>query len=213
MFVQGGSEINVPTGKKQFLCNQRSFYITISGFIEERFINSPWKFLWKRVISSKTTAGELVYSLFWNFAEEKIVACYVPDPLTSSFIKNWNICLSLSKSMFKVSTANFQTSSNSFCENPMALLIETWGSWSHNYYLQDMLQLFDVLWLRMKCLVVFKHTCSSPDLSIKRIKVWWVWWPFIFVSEFTTVGGNKVLYEPTLPCEQLHCPAGMKSGR
>ena len=31
----------------------------------------------------------------------------------------------------------------------------------------------DGIWLGLKCLVAFKH--SSPDMVIKRIKVWWVW--------------------------------------
>jgi len=32
-------------------------------------------------------------------------------------------------------------------------------------------------WLGLKCLVSFKH--SFPNMVIKRIKVWWVWWPFV----------------------------------
>ena len=38
------------------------------------------------------------------------------------------------------------------------------------YCLQDILQLVDGIWLGLKCLVAFKH--SSPDMVIKRIKVW-----------------------------------------
>jgi len=37
------------------------------------------------------------------------------------------------------------------------------------YYLQDILQLADGIWLGLKCLVAFKH--RSPDMAIKRIKV------------------------------------------
>ena len=47
------------------------------------------------------------------------------------------------------------------------------------YCLQDVLQLVDGIWLGLKCLVAFKH--SSPDMVIKRIKVWWVWWPFFII--------------------------------
>jgi len=37
--------------------------------------------------------------------------------------------------------------------------------------LQDFLQLVDGIWLaKLKCLVAFKN--SSPDMVIKRIKVW-----------------------------------------
>ena len=39
----------------------------------------------------------------------------------------------------------------------------------------------DGIWLGLKCLVAFKH--SSPDMVIKRIKVWWVWWPFIIIIQ------------------------------
>ena len=92
--------------------------------------------------------------------------------------------------MFKVFTLSFQTSSNSFCEAHLGLV-----DWDLRqlvpYYMQDVLQLFDVLWLGMKYLVAFRH--SSPDMIIKRFKVWWVWWPFIFVNEFTAVGGKKLL--------------------
>ena len=42
-------------------------------------------------------------------------------------------------------------------------------------------------WLGLTCLVAFKH--SSPDMIIKRIKVWW---PFVFSDEVTAVGGNPV---------------------
>src|ERR1700733_9531130 len=41
-------------------------------------------------------------------------------------------------------------------------------------------------WDELSCSI--KH--SSPDMVIKRVKVWW---PFIFANEFTAVGGNKVL--------------------
>jgi len=43
---------------------------------------------------------------------------------------------------------------------------------SISYCLQDFLQLVDgrPIWLGLKCLVAFKH--SSPDMVIKRIKVW-----------------------------------------
>jgi len=49
------------------------------------------------------------------------------------------------------------------------------------YCLQDSLQLVDGIWLGLKCLVVFKH--SSPDMIIKGIKVWWVWWPFFIIIQ------------------------------
>jgi len=30
-------------------------------------------------------------------------------------------------------------------------------------------------------------------MIIKRVEVWRAWWPFVFVNEFTAVGGKKVL--------------------
>jgi len=59
------------------------------------------------------------------------------------------------------------------------------------YWLQDFLQLVDGIWLGLKCFVAFKH--SSPDMTVKRVEVWWVWWPFIFSDEVTAVDINLVL--------------------
>jgi len=43
--MQGGSEVNAPTARQQFLCNHGSFDIKIAGFMGERFIDNPLKFL------------------------------------------------------------------------------------------------------------------------------------------------------------------------
>ena len=39
------------------------------------------------------------------------------------------------------------------------------------------------LWLGMKCLVVFKH--NSPDVIMRRVNVWRLWWPFTLANKFT----------------------------
>jgi len=97
---------------------------------------------------------------------------------------------SLFEDVFKVSAPSFHTSSKSFnkahdghVDGVLWQIIP--------YCLQDFLQLVDGIWLGLKCLVAFKH--SSPDMVIKRIKVWWVRWPFLFSDEVTAVGGNPVL--------------------
>jgi len=47
--------------------------------------------------------------------------------------------------------------------------------------------------------------CSVQD--IKRVNVQQVWWPFIFGNKFTAAGGKRSLKQ-TLPCDQVHHPAG-----
>jgi len=97
---------------------------------------------------------------------------------------------SLFQDVFKVFAPSFHTSSKSFYKAQYGLVDGV--LWQIiPYCLQDFLQLVDGSWLWLKCLVAFKH--SFPDLVIKRIKVWWVWWPFVFSDEVTAVGGNPVL--------------------
>ena len=86
---------------------------------------------------------------------------------------------SLFEDVFKVSAPSFHTSSKSFNKAHDGLVDGVlWKIIS--YCLQDFLQLVDGIWLGLKCLVTFKH--SSPDMVIKRIKVWWVRWPFVWVD-------------------------------
>ena len=59
-------------------------------------------------------------------------------------------------------------------------------------------------WLGLKCLVAFKH--SFPDMVIKRIKVWWVWWSFVFSDSHCSWWQSS--FEPASPCEQVLRPAG-----
>jgi len=81
---------------------------------------------------------------------------------------------SLFQDVFKVSAPSFHTSWKSFDKAQYGLVDGV--LWQIiTYCLQDILQLVDGIWLGLKCLVAFKH--SSPD--IKRIKVWWVYWPFV----------------------------------
>ena len=99
---------------------------------------------------------------------------------------------SLFQNVFKVSAPSFLTSSKPFYKAQYGLVDGV--LWQIiPYCLQDFLQLVDGIWLGLKCLVAFKH--SSPDIVIKRIKVWWVWWSFIFSDEVTAVGGNPVLIQ------------------
>jgi len=96
---------------------------------------------------------------------------------------------SLFEDVFKVSTPYFHISLKSFDKAQYGLVDGV--LWQIiPYCLQDFLPLVDGIWLGLKCLVTFKH--SSPDMLINRIKVWWVWWPFIFSDEVTAVGGNPV---------------------
>jgi len=97
---------------------------------------------------------------------------------------------SLFENVFKVSAPSFHTSSKNF-DNAQYGLVDGVLWQIIPYCLQDFLQLVDDIWLGSKCLVTFKH--SSPDMIIKRIKVWWVRWPFVFYNEVTAVGGNPVL--------------------
>jgi len=98
---------------------------------------------------------------------------------------------SLFQDVFKVSAPTFHISSNSFYKAQYGLIDRV--LWQIiPYCLQDFLQLVDCIWLGLKCLVGFTH--SSPDIVIKRIKVWWVWLPFVFSDEVTAVGGNPVSF-------------------
>jgi len=85
----------------------------------------------------------------------------------------------------------FDTSSTSFCE------VQCGGPcWLSSVAASPILtarlpSFISVLWLGIKCLVVFKH--NSPDVIIKTVNVWRVWWSFVFANKFTAVGGNPVL--------------------
>ena len=80
-----------------------------------------------------------------------------------------NLQNSLFQDVFKVSAPSFHTSSKSFYKAQYGLVDGV--LWQIiPYCLQDFLQLVDGIWLGLKCLVAFKH--SSPDMVIKRIKVW-----------------------------------------
>ena len=101
-----------------------------------------------------------------------------------------NLQNSLFQDVFKVSAPSFYTSSKSFYKAQYGLVDGV--LWQIiPYCLQDFLQLVDGIWLGLKRLVAFKH--SFPDMVMKRIKVWWVWWPFVFSDEVTAVGGYPVL--------------------
>ena len=76
---------------------------------------------------------------------------------------------SLFQDVFKVFAPSFHTSSKSFYNAQYGLVDGV--LWQIiPYCLQDFLQLVDGIWLGLKCFVAFKH--SSPDMVIKRIKVW-----------------------------------------
>jgi len=104
---------------------------------------------------------------------------------SSKFCEN-----SLFEDMFKVSTPSFHTSLKSY-EKAQYGLVDKVQRQIIPYCLQDFLQLVGGIWLELKCFVTFKH--SSSDMLIKTIKVWWVWWPFVFSNEVTAVGDNQVL--------------------
>ena len=72
--------------------------------------------------------------------------------------------------MFKVSAQRFHTISLKSVYKAQYGLVDGVLWQIIPYCLQDFLQLVDGIWLGLKCLVVFKH--SSPDMVIKRIKVW-----------------------------------------
>jgi len=96
----------------------------------------------------------------WHFTLSQLANCLKPCKK------------SLFQDMFKVSAPRFHTSSKSFCKAQYGLVDgDLWQIIP--YCLPDFLQLVDGIWLGLKCLVAFKH--SSPDVVIKRIKVWWVW--------------------------------------
>ena len=87
---------------------------------------------------------------------------------------------SLFQDVFKVSTPSFHKSSKSFYKAEYGF-VDGVLSQSISYCLQDFLQLVDGIWLGLTCLVAFEH--SSPDMVIKRIKVWWVWCPFFIIIQ------------------------------
>jgi len=98
---------------------------------------------------------------------------------------------SLFQDVFKVSAPSFHTISKSFYKAQYGLVDGV--LWQIIWYcLQDFLQLVDGIWLGLKCLVAFKH--SSPDMVIKKIKVWWVWYPFVIIIQ---------VLPKKLPCEKL----------
>ena len=98
---------------------------------------------------------------------------------------------SLFQDVFKVSAPSFHISSKSFYKAQYGFVDGV--LWQIiPYCLQDFLQFVDGIWLGLKCLVAFKH--RSPGMVIKRIKVWWVWWPFVFSDEVTAVNGNPVSF-------------------
>ena len=88
---------------------------------------------------------------------------------------------SLFQDVFKVSAPSFHTSSKSFFYKAQYGLVDGVLWQIIPYCLQYFLQLVDGIWLRLKCLVAIKH--SSPDTVIKRIKVWWVWRPFVIIIQ------------------------------
>jgi len=77
---------------------------------------------------------------------------------------------SLFEDVFKVSAPAFRQARSILIKLNTALLME-FCSISSNIVCKT-LQLISGIWLGLKCLVAFKH--SSPDMVIKRIKVWWV---------------------------------------
>jgi len=77
---------------------------------------------------------------------------------------------SLFQDMFKVSTPRFHTISSKSVYKAQYGLVDGVLWQIIPYCLQDFLQLVDGIWPGLKCLVALKH--SSPDMVIKRIKVW-----------------------------------------
>ena len=74
---------------------------------------------------------------------------------------------SLFEDVFKVSALSFHTSSKSLDKAQYGLVDGV--LWQIiPYCLQDFLQLFDGIWLGLKCPVAFKH--SSPDMEIKGLR-------------------------------------------
>ena len=77
---------------------------------------------------------------------------------------------SLFQDVFKVSAPSLHTSSK------YGLLMEFCGRSSHivckTFFSSSMV----LAWVEMSCIV---QAYSSPNMVIKRIKVWWVWWPFV----------------------------------
>jgi len=99
---------------------------------------------------------------------------------------------SLFQDVFKVSAPSLHTSSMTFLQSSV------WPCWwssvaDHPILFARHSSAHQWFWLGLKCLVSFKH--SSPNMVIKRIKVWWVWRPFVFSGEVTAVGGNPVSHE------------------
>ena len=79
---------------------------------------------------------------------------------------------SLFEDVFKVSAPSFHTSSKSFDKAQYGLV----GGVLCILFARISSAR---IWLGLKCLVAFKH--SSPYTVIKRIKVWWVRWPFVII--------------------------------
>jgi len=138
-----------------------------------------------KTITMKITIFIIVFVLksienmeIWHFRQSQLASSSKP-------CKN-----NLFEDVFKVSAHSVHTSSNSFDKAQYGLVDEVLKQ-IIRYCLQDFLRLIDGIYLGLKCLVTFKH--SSPDMLIKRIKVWWVRWPLVYSDEVTAVGGNPVL--------------------
>jgi len=99
---------------------------------------------------------------------------------------------SLFQDVFKVSAPIFHTSLKSFDKDQYGLVDGV--LWQIIPYCL----LVNGIWLGLKYLVALKH--SSSDMVIKRIKAWWVRWPFFFFDEVTAVGGQ---FWASFPCEKL----------
>jgi len=149
----------------QFLDNRSRFFLPNCWIYRERFFHNPWKF--HRNVFSEITAFT-IFSVFQNFAEKWTVNCNV---------QRSTLLNSLSQSMFEISTRTFKfhTSSKSFlwssvcpCQLSPAAIARLFSSL---YTI--------VLWIGMKCFVVFMH--NSPDVTAKRVTAWRVWRPFFLL--------------------------------
>ena len=126
-----------------------------------------------KTVTMKITIFIIMF--YWNLTKTwkfDISDCHslltVQNPVQNSFFQD----------VSKVSAPSFHTRSKSFYKAEYGFVDGV--MWQIiPYCLQDFLQLVYGIWLGLKCLVAFKH--SSPDMVIKRIKVWWVWWPFFII--------------------------------
>ena len=117
-----------------------------------------------KTVTMKITAFTIVLVLKSNENVEMLYFRLSQLASSSKPCKN-----SLFQDVLKVTAPSFHTSSKSFYKDQYGLVDGV--LWQIiPYCLQDFLQLVDCIWLGLKCLVAFKH--SSPDMVIKRIKVW-----------------------------------------